>query len=95
MAKLLYQSDLSLEDKYEINEYIKIFLDCNFTKHHEVNQYITRTEQWNKFPSIRSLNDHGKKTEIPGILPNIFAIICKELKIKGDGGTPLDKAKHY
>ena len=86
---------LSSNETKEINDYIKIFREYDCTKHHEVNEIITKSGLWNNFKTIRSLNDHGKFKEIEGIQPQYFEIICNILKISGDKGLPLDGYKKY
>jgi transposase len=86
---------LTKTENDEINEYIKIFRDNNLTKHHEINDMISKTDSWNKFPTIRSLNEHGKHKEIPGIQPHYFEIVCNILYISGEGGLSLDSYKKY
>ncbi|AUL95802.1 hypothetical protein FORC54_1657 [Vibrio vulnificus] len=72
-----------------------MFRDYNCTKHYEVNEIITERGDWDKFPTIRSLNDHGKHKEIPGIEPQYFEIVCNILNISGEGGLSLDGYKKY
>ena len=79
----------------EIKRYINIFRDYGCTKHHEVNQIITEKHEWDSFKVIRSLNDHGKYTEIQGIQPQYFEIICSILGISGECGLPLDRFHKY
>lgn len=85
----------SSNENREINEYIKIFQEHGCTKHHEVNEIITKSGTWDNFKTIRSLNDHGKFKAIEGIQPQYFEIICNILKISGDKGLPLDGYKKY
>lgn len=86
---------LSSNESKEINEYIKIFREHGCTKHHEVNEIITKYRLWDNFKTIRSLNDHGEFKEIEGIQPQYFEIVCNILKISGDKGSPLDDYKKY
>ncbi|WP_049870662.1 hypothetical protein [Serratia sp. FS14] len=86
---------LSLNENKEINEYIKIYREHGCTKHHEVNEIITKNKLWGNFKTIRSLNDHGKFKGIKGIQPQYFEIICNILKISGDKGLPLDGYQKY
>ena len=79
----------------EINYYIKLYRVNSFTKHFEVNQYIFENNLWGRFPTIRSLNDHGKYKEIHGIQPKYFEVICGLLGISGEGGLPLNAFKKY
>ena len=51
-------NNLTLQEQREIDEYINIFKRFNFRKHHEVNNYISENELWNRFPNIRSENTH-------------------------------------
>ena len=90
-----YYSKISAEEYLEVEKYLEIFKKNNFTKHYEVNEFISNNLLWNEFQNIRSLNKHGEHKGIKGILPKIFAIICTELEISGANGTPLDKAEHY
>ena len=85
----------SIDEDYELDEYIKIYTKHGFKEHYEVNHHITKNNLWNKFPNIRSLNDHSGYKGIPGILPKFYAKVCERLEIKGAGGSPLDKATHY
>lgn len=86
---------LSKNESDEINEYIRIFRDYDLTKHYEVNDIITERNDWDKFKTIRSLNDHGKHKDIPGIQPHYFEVVCNILKISGEGGLSLDGYKKY
>lgn len=86
---------LSSNESKEINEYIKIFRKHGCTRHHEVNEIITKNRLWDNFKTIRSLNDHGKSKEIEGIQPQYFEVVCNILKISGDKGSPLDGYKKY
>ncbi|MEZ2634514.1 hypothetical protein ACBP95_02285 [Morganella morganii] len=86
---------LSSNESMEINEYIKIYREHGCTKHHEVNEIITKNRLWDNFKTIRSLNDHGEFKDIEGIQPQYFEIVCNILKISGDNGLPLDGYKKY
>ena len=86
---------LSSEETNEINEYLKIFRDNSFSKHFEVNQYISDNKIWERFTTIRSLNDHGSYKEIPGIQPKYFEIVCQLLSVDGEGGLPLEAYRKY
>lgn len=86
---------LNSSESKEINDYIKIYRNNNFKKHHEVNEFISGNNMWGKFPIMRSLNDHGKYKDIEGIQPKYYDIICQILKISGEKGLPLDAYKHY
>ena len=86
---------LSQNETSEINHYIKIFRDYDCTKHHEVNEIISQRGDWDKFKTIRSLNDHGEHKKIKGIQPQYFEIVCNILKISGEGGLSLDSFQKY
>ena len=86
---------LSSKETKEIGEYIKIFRDYDCTKHHDVNEIITKKNIWDNFKTIRSLNDHGQYKDIEGIQPEYFEIVCSILKISGERGLPLDKYAKY
>ncbi|HDU6294664.1 TPA: hypothetical protein RFY33_004227 [Klebsiella aerogenes] len=86
---------LSSDENKEISEYIKIYREHGCTKHHEVNDIITKNRLWDNFKTIRSLNDHGEFIGIEGIQPKYFEIVCNILKISGDKGLPLDGYQKY
>ncbi len=86
---------LSQAESSEIQEYIGIFKANGLSKHTQVNNYITNNNLWDNFPTIRSLNDHGKYKEIEGIEPQYFEIVCRILNISGEGGRSLDDFKKY
>ena len=86
---------LTSDESTEINEYIKIYRSNGFTKHHEVNEFITDNKIWDNFSTVRSLNDHGQYKSIEGIQPKYFEIICNILKISGEKGMPLDGYTTY
>ena len=87
---------LTTAESKEINDCIDIYRRNGFTKHHEINQFITDNKKWDDFPTIRSLNNHGEhKENIEGILPKYYTIICKILGITGENGSPLYKSTHY
>ncbi|WP_435130970.1 hypothetical protein [Plesiomonas shigelloides] len=86
---------LSQIESLEIQEYIDIFKANGFSKHTQVNNYITSHNLWGHFQTIRSLNDHGEYKEIEGIEPKYFEIICQILNISGEGGRSLDNFKKY
>lgn len=86
---------LSSEATAEVNKYVEIFRVQCFTKHTEVNDYISDHSLWDEFKTIRSLNDHGEYTGIEGIQPKYFEVVCQVLKITGEGGISLDSYKIY
>ena len=87
--------NLSSSETDEVKSYIKIFQEQKCEQHFQVNHFITRNRLWDKFPTMRSLNDHGKNKGIPGILPKYYSIVCDVLNIDGCGGEKLDKSTHY
>jgi len=87
--------DLSLLESSQIKEYIEIYKEQSFEEHYEVNNFISNHNMWNRFSEIRSLNDHGKHKNIPGILPKFYAIVCEMLQIEGADGAPLEKSQKY
>lgn len=96
-----YEAQLKAEYKVsdsawdQVVKYISIFRDESFTKHHQVNEYITKNELWDKFPEMRSINNHGKSKSVRGITPTYFKLVCKILEITGDDGAPLIKSEKY
>lgn len=87
--------NLTSKESEEIIEYIKIYRKNSFSRHFEVNEYITENDLWDNFSTIRSLNNHGDYKEIKGIQPKYFEMICQILNISGEGGLPLDAYKKY
>jgi len=87
--------NLSTDEAREIDEYIQIYNSEGFSKHTDVNNFITENGLWNNFKIIRSLNDHGRFLGIEGIQPKYFEIICHILKISHEGGRPLDAYTKY
>ncbi|WP_017221374.1 cold-shock protein [Moritella dasanensis] len=96
-------SDLRLKLDYrvtneqikEIKQYVRIYKTERYSKHHEVNTYITKNQVWGQFSNIRSMNDHGNSKTVPGILPKFYSIVCEILSISGDNGAPLLKSEAY
>lgn len=86
---------LSQGENSEIQEYIGIFKANGFSKHTQVNDYITSNNLWGNYPTIRSLNDHGEYKEIEGIEPQYFEVVCRILNISSEGGRSLDNFKKY
>jgi hypothetical protein len=41
------------------------------------------------------MNDHGHMSDVKGITPNNFAIVCDILKIQGGDGAPLKRYRKY
>ncbi|MCR9982838.1 hypothetical protein NB610_12540 [Vibrio alginolyticus] len=93
--RVLKGMSLSQAESTEIQEYIDIFKANGFSKHTQVNDYITNNSLWGHFPTIRSLNDHGEYKEIEGIEPKYFEVVCRILNISGEGGRSLDNFKKY
>jgi len=87
--------ELTRAETAEITEYTRIYRENSFSKHFEVNNYITENGLWETFPMIRSLNDHGVNKEIPGIEPKYFRIVCQLLGVSGEDGLPLDSYRKY
>ncbi|WP_217696948.1 hypothetical protein [Pseudoalteromonas sp. SK20] len=86
---------LSQGENSEIQEFIGIFKANGFSKHTQVNDYITSNNLWGNYPIIRSLNDHGEYKEIEGIEPQYFEVVCRILNISSEGGRSLDNFKKY
>lgn len=86
---------LTSKETVEVNAYTNIYRENNFSKHSQVNDHITDNDLWSMFPTIRSLNDHGKFMEVPGIQPKYFEIVCGLLGISGGDGLPLDAFRKY
>ena len=86
---------LTDQETAEINAYVSIFRENSFCAHSQVNSYITDNGLWSEFPTIRSLNDHGRFTEVPGIQPKYFEVVCELTGISGGDGFPLDAFRKY
>ena len=86
---------LTPQETSEVNEYVRICRDNDYCAHPQVNNHITSNDLWSRFPTIRSLNDHGSFTGIPGIQPKYFEIVCQLLGISGGDGLPLDAFRKY
>ena len=86
----------NVKSKKEIDAYIKIYRENRFSMLSDVNQYISDNKLWRKFPTIRSLNDHGHHKNIRGIQPKYFRIVCEKLGItEHGGGERLTDYKKY
>jgi hypothetical protein len=86
---------LTPQETAEVNEYVQIFRENQFSTHSQVNNYITNNQLWSIFPIIRSLNDHGRFKEVPGIQPKYFEIVCQLSGIAGGDGLPLYAFRKY
>ncbi len=95
--ELHFKSEFGLSDKAweQVKEYVSIYRDNSFSKHHEVNNYITNNGLWGRFSEMRSMNDHGNDKVVRGITRMYFRLICELLKITGGDGDPLIKAEKY
>lgn len=95
LASQMRGQKLTLEETAEINAYTKIYREQNFSKHSQINDHISGHDLWSVFPTIRSLNNHGKFKQVPGIQPKYFEIVCHLLGISGGDGFPLDAFQRY
>jgi hypothetical protein len=86
---------LTHQETAEISAYVRIFRENEFRVHSQVNNYITDNDLWSAFPTIRSLNDHGRFTEVPGIQPKYFEVACELTGISSGDGLPLDAFRKY
>lgn len=92
---LLVEYNLSKAEMDQIKSYMAIYSEHNFKTQKAENNYITENNRWDEFPDIRSLNDHGLYTNIPGIFPKYYRITCEILKITKGNGAQLTKATKY
>ena len=92
---LLVKYDLSKPEMVQIKHYMAIYSDHHFKTQKSANNYITESNRWDEFPDIRSLNDHGSYTSIPGIFPKYYRITCEILKLTKGHGAQLTKATKY
>ncbi len=94
-GSLCRQHNITVHESMEIFNYMRDFKENFFQNLNELNNYITKNEEWEYYPTIRSLNTHGIHKDIPGIQPEYYKIVCRELKINGGTGKPLDNYKAY
>ena len=80
---------LSSNETVEINEYIQIFHDHGCTRHHEVNEIIAQRNEWDRFKTIRSLNDHGEHKKLKGYSLYILKLFVIFLKYQASKGCHL------
>ena len=88
-------SALTTDQINQLLEYLWIFKSNDYSKHWEVNNHITENDQWDDFKSIRSLNDHGYKFKIRGIIPKYYAIACSVLDMSKGDGARLEDYERY
>jgi cold shock CspA family protein len=86
---------LSENEIIQLTSYLKLFKEHNCSEHWEVNEIISAEKIWGSFEEIRSLNNHGYRRSVKGILPKYFAIVCEVLEVGGDGGAKLLNATKY
>lgn len=86
---------INICEAMEIYKYTRTFEENFFQNLNELNNYITENDEWEYYPSIRSLNTHKECKNIEGIQPKYYSIACKELKIEGGKGRPLTNYKRY
>lgn len=79
----------------QIKKYVRIYKAERCSKHHEVNEYITKHRMWDQFSEMRSMNDHGISKIVQGILPKFYRIVCEILSISGESGSPLLTSESY
>lgn len=88
-------NNLTPQEQWEINEYIQIYKRLNFSKHYEVNNYISRNQLWGRFPTIRSMNTHANGAVVQGIFPRYYGIVCDLVGMESGDGTSLEKSEEY
>jgi len=93
--KLCREYTINICESIEVFNYIRDFTENSFSNLSELNNYLTDNEEWEYYPTIRSLNTHGIYSKIPGIQPKYFLIVCIELGIKGGKGRSLDGFEPY
>jgi len=87
--------DIATIEAMEIHYYIRTFEENFFQNLNELNNYITENDEWEDYPSIRSLNTHQEYRNIKGIQPKYYSIVCKELEIGRGNGRLLTKYSPY
>jgi len=92
---LCRKHNINICEAIEIYNYMKDFEENGFQNLNELNNYITENDEWEYYPTIRSLNTHGDYKNIPGIQPKFYSIVCKELKVGRGKGRPLTSCKRY
>lgn len=79
----------------EITHYISIYRTQKFSKHYEINNWITQNDLWEQFRNIRSLNHHVGGVVVKGIRETYFKITCRLLAISDEGGSRLEKCQPW
>lgn len=80
----------------ECQKYYDLMEKYNFSDQAKMNNYLTREKEWDNFPSIRAINNHGNYTNIRGITPKAYAKVCELMKKNiSSGGQPLTSSKQY
>ena len=79
----------------EIIHYMSIYHTQKFSKHYEINNWITQNDLWERFRNIRSLNHHVGVVIVKGIRETYFKITCRLLAISDEGGSRLEKCQPW
>ena len=87
--------NIDICEAIEIYNYIRDFEENGFVNLNELNNYLTDNDEWEYYPTIRSLNTHGSYSDVPGIQPIHHSIVSKELNLKAGNGHKLDSYKRY
>ncbi|EKR4921503.1 hypothetical protein GVH93_20410 [Escherichia coli] len=79
----------------EITHYMSIYHTQKFSKHYEINNWITQNDLWERFRNIRSINHHVGGVVVKGIRETYFKITCRLLAISDEGGSRLEKCQPW
>ena len=83
------------EEWDQVKDYVRIYIENNCVKDHEVNDIISMQNDWDKFTEIRSMNEHSNGFIVEGISSKHFRLVCEILKIAGGDGASLVKDERY
>lgn len=87
--------DYNDDEWTEIIRYCAWMKEKEFVKQSQLNNYITRTQNWDDFKAIRALNDHGYGSLIKGISREAYKAVCQILEMKRGDGSPLMHSQRY
>lgn len=91
-----YDNQLTNTEKHEIAEFICIYKRNDYEALWMVNDFLTNSDSWDNFPTIRSMNTYnGFDMSIPGIQPRYFAIVSNLLHHAHSPKTYIEKITYY
>lgn len=79
----------------EVISYVALMERLGIRDQGKCNEHITRTRQWDSFPNIRAMNDHGYGREFEGITRSAYSLVCKLINLQNGNGAPLLQSRKY